>query len=226
MLQCFVFQSMQALEQICETGVIKFRSNSYNFCEFSYLTIINENETVTTSTNRQSKEDVQMIIYRTQNVIKFIPNSIFRDFPNVEYFYFNNNLQLEKLKPKFFRNAKNLKILIIQNNPIHELKANLFVDAPKLKMINLSFNKIQTIDYQTFNKLPKLYELYLTGNPIKNLHPQTFSSLKGLEVLDLKNSEGTSCVNENFSIFDDGFESVEKEIGKECESEGPHVRMV
>lgn len=206
--------------------MIKFRSNSYNFCEFSYLSLINENETVTTSTNRQPKEDVQMIIYRTQNVIKYIPNSIFKDFPNVEYFYFNNNLQLEKLRPKYFRNARNLKLLVIQNNPIHELKSNLFVDALKLKMINLSFNKILSIDLLTFNKLSKLYELYLTGNPIKNLHPQTFTPLKSLEVLDLKNYEGTSCVNENFSIFDDGFDAVEKEIAKECEREGPHVKMV
>ena len=181
----------------------------------------NDQEEVTTDTskNTRSNEDVTMVIYKSSKTVKFIPNSLFDTFVNLEYVLIHFTNKFETMKREYLRNAHNLKSLKVYGNPIKKIDANVFAEAKNLKNINFCNNHIELIHKEAFNGLPNLREVYLFENNIKKLHPQTFSSIATLNLLDLSGNE--TCVNEKFTSVDRRFPEIEGKISTRCSYEIP-----
>ena len=158
-----------------------------------------------------------MIYYQQHNIVKFIPNSLFTTFKNLEYFCMRYNAEFEDLKPEFLKNASKLIAFQIWFNPITKLGENLFVEALNLVYINLENNNIESIHVLAFNKLTKLEGLFLGDNNIKVLPSETFSELTKLRYLNL---ESNTCIDKNFNFANGSFIDVETEILKVCKLTG------
>ena len=184
-------------------------------CEIKDTQLKNENDSVTTDSygNQRLNSDVRMVDYFTGNIVKYIPNSIFLTFINMEYFWISKNQQFEVMKPHYLKNAKNLRVFRIDANLITQLDAHIFVEAPNLQYINMRDNKISVIDILAFSGLPLLNGVYLKSNQIIELHPTTFSSLLSLNILELLNNK---CINLSFQIINKSFQTVQTEISKNC----------
>ena len=65
---------------------------SYYWCEING-NLQNEQEEVTTDTsgNRKSNNEVTAVFYYTGNMVKFIPNSLFTTFVNLECLYIHSS---------------------------------------------------------------------------------------------------------------------------------------
>ena len=193
------------MDQTCTfgTGMPSFTkmdeipTKSYYYCQINYAKLLYENETVNTITkdNTKSNSKVQLVSYVGKNNLKLIPNSLFKTFPNMEYFCITPIEGIEVLKPHFLNGAKNLKVFYIYKNYLTSLEKDLFIEAPNLQHINLKENQIESVDQFTFKKLLRLKGLYLQGNNILNLHPNTFSKLSNLVLLNLTRN---GCINSTF----------------------------
>ena len=221
-----MFQEFTTLQQNCKfeqnshyyANTIELPYVNYYSCKINHVKLINENETVTTYGNHRASKangDVEMIDYSSDNIMNFIPNSLFTTFVNLKYVVLYRNFGMEDLKPEFLKNAKNLKVFRVQDNKITHLVKYLFVEAINLEYINLQNNRIESIDVMAFNKLTKLVGLFLDGNNIKNLFWMTFSELSNLRLLYLG---GNTCINKNFNITKGNFKEVESKILRECEN--------
>ena len=212
--------------QTCEFNTINIAANGIDGPEDSVyacrLTAFlddesNQNVEVDTSANSETNDDVkavEILGYHTATVVKFIPFSIFKVFPFMEYLIMNGgSKELEKLKPGFFTGAENLKVLRIEQTSVDELVANLFKEAHNLKFINLSNNKLKTIDIEAFNGLTGLKSLSLDSNLIENMDPETFSNLKNLNYLSLLENK---CIDRSFEIRNGNFKEVEQAIWESC----------
>ena len=176
----------------------------------------NEQEEVTTDTssNEKSNDEVTGVWYDYNSMVKFIPNSLFTTFVNLEYLIIDYNNQLETMKPEFLRNAKKLKNINIYKNSVKKLNAQVFAEANNLEHINFGHNQIESIHKLAFNGLSNLQEVYLYGNKIKNLHPKTFTSIAQLNILEL--TGGNNCVNEKFTNANQKFTEIEAKISSAC----------
>lgn len=183
-------------------------------CRFVQSQLMNEDESLTTNTSSNTKRnsDVEAVVYFDGRV-KYISNSLFTLFPNVEYLVLAS-CHLEKVRSHFFKNALMLKVIWINKNNIKELIANSFVDAPHLEHINLPDNKIESIHRMTFNNLHHLKGIYLQQNKIANLHPETFSHLGGLQSLYLL--DGSNCLKRKFSKVNMEIPEIENQIRGSC----------
>lgn len=186
-------------------------------CGVATANLINENDTVTFNAASCSMAlYVEAIYFGTgSGSAKFIPNSVFTTFPKLRVFVYNGGQSLDILKPEYFRNATNLKVLDIEKNDIENLGANLFVHAANLELIDLSNNKIANIHKLTFDGLYKLERLYLNNNPISNLHPDTFKPLVSLKSLNLLSN--SSCINKKFdNNASSKSREIQLEVSKSC----------
>lgn len=214
------------IEQKCTFSNIGWNSNTddgdVNYiysCRLSNLILVNESETVITNTssNTQLDSEVQAVNYYSGSIIKFFPSSLFTTFPNLEWLVFETSQSVDTLKPHFFQNGTNLKVLWIHFGELFTLNASTFVLAPNLERINFQHNKIESIDRLTFQGLTKLRGLYMQGNPIVNLFPDTFSSLVSLDSLSMLNSQ--SCCNKRFENSSQKIWVIESEIEASCKYE-------
>ena len=190
-------------------------SKAYWRCVVNNVKVLTENEPVTTLTTANTKQitDVTAFLYNSGCLIKFITNSIYTTFPNLEHFFINDNQGFEFIRPEFLKNASKLITLIIRNNIISKLDANIFVEAPTLEHINLHSNKIETIDRSAFNGLPKLQNIFLNNNKVTNLHPATFKNISKLQVLNLLVN---SCINKKYTNTNALIAEIAEEIEKDC----------
>lgn len=211
-----------SIEQICKISSGNWNIPSYDrpsvevySCNIFGAQLLNEDEPVTTKILGHTKlnSEVQGVYYASNGKIKFIPNSVFTGFVNLEYFFIEAGQGFKVIKPDSFRNCKNLKVILIRGNEIEKLEDNLFVAATKLEYINLQDNKILIIHRYAFNKLSKIRAIILSGNKITNLHPETFSYLSGLLTLDLLSN---NCVDKKYERCNTQFREVEGEIRKLC----------
>ena len=194
------------------------RTKSYYFCMI-FGQLVNDQETVTTDTsaNTKSNEEVTMIIYDHAHTVKFIPNSLFETFVNLESLHIASNNKFKTIKKEYFRNAKKLKTLEIYQNYIRQIDGNVFSGAENLEHISLNQNLIDSVHRRAFSGLPNLKGIYLFANKIKNLHPHTFSSIANLNILEL--SSVGNCVNEAFTSANQIFPEIEEKISSRCNYE-------
>ena len=176
----------------------------------------NDQEEVTTDTskNTKSNDEVTVVYYYEDNNVKFIPNSLFSTFTNLEYLLISWNNNFETMKQEYLRNATKLKCLKITDNLVKKLDKNVFSEAKNLEHINFMDNKIETIHKKAFNGLPKLQGVYLHKNRIKSLNPYTFSFIIKLNILELTGAE--NCVNDKFLNATCQFPEIEREILQSC----------
>lgn len=184
------------------------------FVKFENVTIVSDarNITINTSANKKRNDEVEAIWFLSKT-IKFVPNVIFKIFPNADYLWFTEFVDLRNIKQEHFEGAANLKLLRIADNMIFELKANVFKKAPNLEVINLLGNQIQYIDSMAFNGLIKLKELILDNNKIKFMFVDTFNILPSLNILDLRENV---CIDRRFADVSNEWIDVDKEITSNC----------
>ena len=191
---------------------------SYYICEISG-NLLDENEAVTTNTelNLRSNGDVTSVLYNVNNYVKFIPNSLFNTFANLEALFVSTGNDFVSLKPQYLKNAKKLKVFKVYRNDVKELTEHLFVEASNLEHINFEENQIESIHKLAFSCLPNLQGIYLGGNRIKNLSPSTFSAIANLNILDLFDNV---CMKQKFLNANQKVDEVEAVIGKACTDAG------
>ena len=229
-----MFQEFTTLQQKCTfeqntfylANTIELPALNYYSCKITQVKLIYENETVTSYGNHsasKTNDDVELINYSSDNIMNYIPNSLFTTFVNLKYVVLYSNFGMEDLKPEFLKNAKKLKVFRVEDNIITNLVKNLFLEAINLEYINLQRNRIESIDVMAFNKLTKLVGLFLNDNKIKNLFSGTFSELSSLLFLKL---EKNACIDKNFNITKGNFIEVKTEILKECENIGLILKSI
>ena len=216
-------QELFCLDQTCTfgtgmpsaTNMDEIPTKSYYFCKINSAQLLNESVPVNTITinNTKSNSEVQLVSYVLNNNVKFIPNSLFKIFPNVEYFCITYREGIVVLKPRFLKGAKNLKVFYVYQNNIISLEEDLFIEAPNLQHINLKNNLIESVHISTFKGLSNLEGLYLQGNKIVNLHPNTFYVLLKLKSLNLTSNR---CINTFFAILETSHIIIATEIKKTC----------
>ena len=219
-------QEIFCLDQTCTFGtgmpdytkMDEIPTKSYYYCAIKDAKLLDENEPVNTITkdNTKSNSEVQLVSYVSGNNVKFIPNSLFKTFPNMKYFCFSNTEGINVLKPHFLTGAKNLKVFYIHGNYLTSLDKDLFIEAPNLEHINLKKNLIESVHISTFKGLSNLEGLYLQGNKIVSLHPNTFSKLRKLKSLNLQSNE---CINTSFAILETSHTIIATEIIKTCKND-------
>ena len=212
----------ESLEQKCE----KFHSNpwpnntydgpdkSYYICRIKGQ-LKNEVEVTTDTTrNTKSNREVTMVAYYPSHTVKFIPNSLFDTFLNLEYLLIYSNNKFETMRREYLRNANKLKNLWIYKNSVRKIDGNVFLEAKKLEHVNFESNKIESVHKEAFKGILNLKGVYLQGNKIKNLHPSTFSATANLNILQLGGRE--NCVNEKITSANEKFPEIEAKILDRC----------
>lgn len=216
MVSCLLFQLSAialGLSISCQTGNAVFPTRGkgeglqkFRFCKFINIDLINPKLliyiTMNLNTSVTTVEEVELVEFKGNNV-KYIPNEIFKKFPNLAFVYVQSNTKLDVLKASYFMEAVNLKILRVMDNPFTYLESNLFAGAKNLEVINLQNNSIESIHKDAFNGLNLLKFLYLDRNQISALNLNTFSKLLKLQVLNLSFN---ICVQKNFANTDNSLE--------------------
>lgn len=136
--------------------------------------------------NRSNSDVLEVDI--TVSDIPFIITEIFTTFPNVIIFAIRRGNQsgLLRIQSGAFANAKNLIVLLINNNRnFREIQANAFSGASNLQTLDLSENQIQSIHETAFHGLGSVIRLFLEMNNISELHPNTFRDVTSLRTLHL-----------------------------------------
>lgn len=114
-----------------------------------------------------------------------IPETMCRNFQNLEYLYVNNT-NLSTLFSTTNYICTRLRYLYASDNQITRLEARGFQNQDWLNDIRLNRNQIAEIHPNAFEKLKYLKYLDLSHNKIKSIAPSTFSSteLKQLKLND------------------------------------------
>ena len=185
----------------------------FKFCRFEHIQLTNASipVTINASATGVSNDEIELVELRS-TIVKFIPNQIFKTFPNMVFLYTTSYVELEELRPSFFKGAHNLTILRIMTNSITSLEANLFAEARNLEIINFQNNKIKFIHELAFNGLDHLGYLNLENNEISTVKYNTFSNLKSLNLLNLKGS----CASTTFNINGKSMLYVETQLSSKC----------
>ena len=214
----------KSLEQECVSFYFKdWPINTYDGPEKSYYIcrilgqLENNSEdgvTTNTSKNTKSNDEVTSVYYYWGQTVKFIPNSLFDTFSNLEFLYVDYKNKFETMKREYLQNATKLKNLKIFRNSLRIIDGNVFSEAKNLEHINLSDNQIMSIHKEAFNGLPNLKGVFLLYTKITNLHPTTFSFIVNLNVLHL--TGGENCVNERFISASQKFPEIEGKISARC----------
>lgn len=207
--------------QTCFPTVENWEINSFDGpkrafreCYINGIDLVNDTSPVKTVISGRSikPESILLVYYGNERTIKFIPNSLFSMFKNLEYFMIFDNNHFETLKSEYLKNAIKLKVFRVMSNDIKRLDRDVFIEAPNLENINLRDNKIETVHQLAFNGLNNLKGIYLIDNMITHIHPTTFSHLNSLQTINLVNN---MCINIIFRYFQDR-DQIEIVIKKLC----------
>lgn len=136
-------------------------------------------------------KDVTSIQFEDSCKLLFIPNTIFKFFPNLITLEVKST-ELNCLEQRFFHHAKKLMSISIANNKIKFLHAETFIFAPSLTFIDLQNNQIEEIHDDAFVGLKNLDWLHINNNNLQNLKSEAFRPLTKLRDLNLK---GNECIN-------------------------------
>jgi hypothetical protein len=151
--------------------------------------VFNEYDKFTVTGNHASKGrkdlGVKFVEFSASN-ISFIPETVFKKFPNLEYLNVNG-IGLKKIQPLV--NSSDLKVILANNNQITKLNANVFAVSTDLETLSFRKNHIQDVDVNAFHNLGNLRELYLSDNRISSLHMNTLAPLISLEIVSLSGNQ-------------------------------------
>lgn len=128
---------------------------------------------------------VKFVDFSSSN-LSYIPEHIFRKFPNLEYLNVNG-VGLKSIRP--IVNSSDLKVILANNNQLSKLDANVFMAATDLETLGFRKNQIGELDVNAFHNLGNLRELYLSDNKLSSLHMNTFDPLISLEILALSGNQ-------------------------------------
>lgn len=183
-------------------------SKEYFECELNYAQLKDrfEEVTVKTVTNTKTNNDVELVEFYNDNTVKFIPNIIFKTFPNCSYFYIHHNFKLEEIEKSYFSGALKLKTLWIASNDISQLDKRVFSLAPNIEIINMQGNKIENFHKLAFDGLKNLQQIYLQSNRIHEISIGTFTAMTNLKVLDLSDNY---CTNRKYQGDFQGLEECD-----------------
>lgn len=178
-------------------NTIQAPSKEYFECEINHARLLDlvENVTIKTDTNTRSNNDVELVEFYIDNIVKVIPNVIFKTFPNCTYLYVRENFEFEELKKTYFDGALKLKTLWIPSNDIRQLDKKVFASAPNIEIINLLGNKIENFHRLAFDGLSNLQQIYLQNNRIHQVNVESFTSMTNLKILDLS---GNYCIDRKY----------------------------
>lgn len=153
--------------------------------------------TVTGAHQSKGRKDlgVKFVEFTSSN-LSYIPDQVFKKFPNLEYLSVNS-VGLKKINP--IVDASDLKVILANHNHISSLDAKTFEIATDLEVLSLRKNQIEEIDMNAFHLLGNLRELYLSDNRILSLHMNTFSPLISLEILAISGNQIQTIDMELFS---------------------------
>lgn len=170
---------------------------TYSICDIVGVQFIKEQETV--KTINIGDQNTTMLRYYSDNVVNFIPNSIFETFPNLEYFWIREPQQFSNLKAYYLKNAYALKLFDVENQKgFTKLDANVFFEAPNLEHVNLQNNGLEYIDKSAFGGLKKIKGIYLKGNNIRQFYHSSVLNHDTLQVLDLLYND---CISKKYQNF-------------------------
>nr|XP_057934043.1 leucine-rich repeat neuronal protein 3 [Doryrhamphus excisus] len=115
-----------------------------------------------------------------------LPDKALAGLDNLESISFYDNT-FPEVPHSALRNAKNLKFLDLNKNPIARIQRGDFVDMLHLKELGInSMPELVSIDSFALNNLPELTKIEATNNPkLSYIHPNAFYKLPRLETLML-----------------------------------------
>ncbi len=126
-----------------------------------------------------------------------IKNIPFKNYPNLEQLWLNNNQLTSISELSTMTVLANLRELHVTNNKLEELNLNLFNTFPMLYVFNAGFNDVHSIIPKNNGLLQNLEVLFLNNNKLASLPTHTFSSCPQLQALYLQdnalNSLPDSC---------------------------------
>lgn len=158
-------------------------------CKIKNAILLNDQDkfTVTGTHHTKGRKDlgVKFVEFSASN-ISYIPDQIFKKFPNLEYVNVNG-VGLKSLR--CISNASDLKVILANNNYISKLDANTFSVATDLETLSFRKNMIKEVDVNAFYNLGNLRELYLSDNQISSLHMNTLAPLISLEILAISGNQ-------------------------------------
>lgn len=158
-------------------------------CKIKNAALHNENDkfTVTGTHPSKGRKDlgVKFLEFVSSN-LSFIPEHVFKKFPNLEYLNVNN-VRLKTFRP--LTSAADLKVVQANNNQLTKLDANVFCVSTDLETLSFRKNQIQEVDVNAFHNLGNLRNLYLSDNMLSSLHMNTFAKLISLEIIALSGNQ-------------------------------------
>ena len=118
------------------------------------------------------------------------PNT-FKDAPNLKYLLLNDN-RLKIISKPLDLSTYNLLYLDLDDNRIESFSSDAFDLFPDLKNISLSNNKLEILPNGSLTKNPNLEMIWFRGNPLKELNSTVFDNKKNLKYVDF---EGSICID-------------------------------
>lgn len=149
-------------------------------------------------------------IYQNQK-LKFLPKHIGEKFPNLAEIHASFT-GMKSVRDYYFKDMKNLEVLILSSNEIVTIDAEAFKDLIKLKWLSLNYNFIHTIDKKIFATMANLIDLDLKGNKIKFLNPTAFEAT-GVKPFSVDLKENV-CINHLYLPKE--LANLEKDIKEKC----------
>lgn len=176
-------------------------------CVFNKQTVDSEDYVLGSPVNKTVE---RFSIYQNKG-LKFLPRSLGEKFPNLAEIHASFS-GMKTVHDYYFKDMKNLEVLILSSNEITTVEANAFKDLVNLKWLSLNYNFINTIDKKILATMVNLIDLDLKGNKIKFLNPASFevSGVKPFSV-DLKEN---ICINRLYLPKE--LASLEKDIKANC----------
>lgn len=152
-------------------------------CKIKNAVLLNELDkfTITGTHPTKGRKDlgIKFVEFASSN-ISYVPEQVFRKFPNLEYLSVNG-VGLKSFRP--LKNASDLKVVLANHNFITSLTEKAFSVSTDLEVLSFRKNQIEDIDVHAFHNLGNLRELYLSDNKLTSVHMNTFAELISLEIL-------------------------------------------
>lgn len=148
--------------------------------------VISENDTnisVLADHSTSSDADITTVQFTSCN-INFIPDSLFKTFPNLIRLHLNGQ-NVMRIKPGTFIFARKLEEIFLGDNKIEKIDADTFTGAVNLKEIQIFNNLISNVSRLAFRNLTNLEKLHLNNNKIVSLHQDMFRNLTKLTYLQM-----------------------------------------
>lgn len=161
-----------------------------------------------------SYADNLRIVHLRNNIIPFLPPSVFVIANTIEVLNLENN-QMNTLGPAPFGGLPRLRIVNFSNNRISTLHPRMTSGLTQLQEFNGMNNNLSEIDGRLFINSPDLRSVNFNGNHIGAIGMSFLNVNRNLEELFLSNN---SCVDLNFHTIDLG---VIREQLQECFANSP-----